>query len=707
MKVGLMEIITKSFVLLAMLLCVASATNVDAAFQASDSTYHFNTDMQLTTDFAVSTGGQNIQSGSSLCAGSVVSITPTFSAKWASSSLDIVSYYPRCGAAYCPAMIPSSGISYGKDIHWLDSTTFDTQKSYGDNNDITTNTAFYSLSSFYNEPVTYNNVTGLFVPNMEGGANVFCDGDLQVKDGNTVITTTPLPSIGPVDITLSASGTHSISTSFTNVNCFAALVKHPINLDDNPTWFRFYYFTHNAPAISANSVGTKTIIITVNSNGTGNCALAQTEIDSSSATGTPGLSVVHVTVKNNGDPVTMNDVSSSDPGFTVSPFPTTTCDVLGFPSSLCPSDNGFNEVIPSGGSKDVYVLMQNNGGTGTTLIFSSTVGASSSCSGGSSGGACNFTADLSGPASCTIVPSSLTYGTDEVAKFSVSCQDFTGNTIPCTGDNWFWTGISGDFIEKDNTQALAYPTSAPGTSGTLEFQPASGTAACYSDIDVVTPTYVCKFTPPNADLNYSQSQPFVLSCLVNGTSETPDTTTYITHNGLQGTLSNQSNSGVTYTAPNFDTNGDLIGFGQFDSAPSPILGAVADAPITVTNGSTGGNQTNTTTNTTGNCPACSRSGDTNWCQMADDLINAFTGYSGWIGLKCGQYGNETCDQATWNVDPSSAATFSDPSSPTGVTITITGAKGTTGTITVSVNGKSDQTCTRGFAVGDRACWEIS
>ena len=420
--------ITKPLALLILLLSAAYATSVSADItQGISPEFHFSTDMSVTTSFMMSgLNSTTVQSGDTVCNGTTLTINPTVSADWAISSLDIVSIYPTSsGSGYYPTMISDSTVNTDMGIRWLPASTYDGELNFvGSNyaNEVSQSKSHYNnLQPFDTEPMSYDNGSGTFA-NKEGGAEVYCKGTLNVMDGSTSIGSYELPTTGNPQVTLN-SGTHQISTSISGIDCFAATLKHPDNIADNPSWFWYYYYTVNRPTFGSGSspVGTTTATINVKPAG-GSCKLTQTAIDSTSVTGTPGPSLVHVTVKNDGDPVTMNDVSSSDPGFTVSPFPTTTCDVLGFPSSMCPSDNGFNEAIPSGGSKDVYVLMQNNGGTRTILTFTSTVAASSSCSGGTSGSSCTFTTDMSNStsSSCTITPSSLTYGTDEVAQ--VQCD---------------------------------------------------------------------------------------------------------------------------------------------------------------------------------------------------------------------------------------------------------------------------------------------
>ena len=575
------------------------ATDVSANFQNQYPSYYgFNTDMRITTDFPASSNGAALSSGDSVCDGAAVTISPSVTSKWAVSKLDVVSMYGCTPKPDCYAkMIGYSNFNGNKDIKWLSQTVYDENFKYGDAtayaadfSDATSQKLYNELSTFYDESIGY--VPNPGVPanqSKQGGVNVFCTGQIVVKDGSAVMNSTDMTDLKPMSFTIKSSGTHQITTSLEGVSCFGAVLKHPEDMTDpDKKNFRLYYFVKNPPSFGS-STGLQMTSIEVKPPGAGNCKLSKTEVDVVGTRST-GFSKVHVIVKNDGDPVTMTSVSSSDAGFDASPFDPSLCDALGISASVCPSSNGFNEVIPTGGSKDLNVLLTNKGGSGTILTFTSTIAPSSgSCSGGSSGSSCTFTVDLSsstgGPTFCEIVPTNLALGTMEVARFGLTCFDLGFNAVPCTGNNWYWAdGLSGSFVEKDDTHALAYTTSPAGTSGVLRYRSDTGYADCISYVNSVVPDYACEFIPPKASLNYGQSQFFGLSCTFKGAPQTPDSATYGLHDGLQGIINNDSVKGVTYIAPSFDTSGTLFGFGAFSSALSPKLGAVAQAPITVSSG---------------------------------------------------------------------------------------------------------------------------
>ncbi|MFN7991638.1 MAG: hypothetical protein U0R44_05770 [Candidatus Micrarchaeia archaeon] len=690
---------------------VLHATNVNADFQSADPTFHVATDMQLTTGFtlslvngSVASGNPaNIVNGDTVCSGSTIRVTPTVNAKWATSSFTAVSIYPTCGGGYCPGMIGFGGVVTNRNIKWLASANYDNNKLFGDSNDFSQDAARHDTldpSSFSNEPVTFSNQTGVYLSGKEGGANVFCKGTLESTDGATVKGSSALPTVSTFDFSVSGSGSHNVGTRLSGVNCFAVVEKHPLEKVSNPPWFYFYYFTHNAPAIPAASA-VNTININVQNSG-GTCALHETQVAASSSLSDADQIMIRTRMHNTGDPIKVTSVSGSNPSFTVAAFPVGLCGVLGFPGGLCPGSNGFNETIASGGDKDLYVLVTRGGGAsgGTILTFNAQT-VSTACGGASS---CSDTVDLTGPITCGITPASLTMGSLNVAQFNVACQDLGGDPIACVGDNWTWTdGLAGGFITKSNTQAQAYSTSPSGTSGSLAY--ASGIAMCKSNVTLdnsINPFFECEFIPPSATMNVSTSKYFTLNCFKNGVPHPPTTATYDPIGGLSGSTGNSSTAGTTFSAGGSPSTGSLRGFGQFSDAVPPIIGAVALAPINVINGSgNGSNNSTDCTVPTGCGPG--GPGSTQYCTIGSGPLNVFTGFYGWVGIKCGAAANESCTNVTWSIQPPGIGSLPGSNS-NGTFVNITGAKGMSGEIVATVDSHGHG-CTKPFTIGEPACYQ--
>ncbi|MCI0504402.1 hypothetical protein L0Y65_06900 [Candidatus Micrarchaeota archaeon] len=707
----------KLLAMLFVLSAFAFATNVNNAnFQGSDSIWHFDTDMQFTSDFTLSlVSGEvasgnpaNLQTGDEVCSGATLRVTPTVSAKWATPDFAAVAIYPTCGGGYCPAMIASGGASSNRNIGWLSTSAWNTQKSFGDANDFSQDSAKYSAlgeSNFANQPITYNNVTGEFHNNKEGGAAVLCKGTFQVLDGATVKGTSAMPSASSVDFAVNTAGSHAISTRLSGVDCFAAVVKHPLNIADNPSWFWLDYYTHNAPSIPS-TVATDTITLTVGTSG-GDCAFNYVtgSAEASSSFLDEDIIMLEARIHNTGDPVRIIGVSSSDAGFIATPFPVAICSALGFPPSLCPASNGFNTDIASGANRDLFVLIQRQAGAtgGTVLTFNGQTVAAT-CGGAST---CSDTLDIGDDVAitCEVDPASLEVDTLVVAEYTVACENLAGDPIPCTGSNWYWAGLDGGFIVRTNSYAWAYSTDPPGSSGTLNYE--SGIAHCLSNVNVTDDglgsEYECEFLPPSATMNISTSRWFDLNCFVNHTQSDPDSADYDTVNGLDGSTSNSSTDGTTYTAPGYEDNGDLQAFSSWAGMPDPMVGIVTLAPINVINGS--GNNTNNTNDTNDTPDNPDNPGSSKWCTIGTSSLSVFPGASGWVGIMCGPPTNlTTCTEVVWTTEGGIVLSASDIF---GTGYTINGEPHTGGRIIAVVDGIPGHVCWLGFYIAEPECWEYT
>ncbi len=235
--------------------------NVNARFQAGVPPIQFNTDMRFTSSFSASLASGAVMSGNpgdlrdgdSVCAGSVVKLTPSLDARWFVSSLDVVSLYPVCAAdGYCPQMVEYSACTGNRPAAWLGRTLYEDNKSFGLANDFTSSQerhAGLGASSFFPEPVTYLAETNGYSHFKKGGAAVFCQGNIEFLQDHAVAASEALPSQAPSELVLGALGTHALSTRISGADCFAAVVKYPIDLPDHPEFFQVYYFAHNAPAL--------------------------------------------------------------------------------------------------------------------------------------------------------------------------------------------------------------------------------------------------------------------------------------------------------------------------------------------------------------------------------------------------------------------------------------------------------------------------
>ncbi|MFZ5500377.1 MAG: hypothetical protein ACOY58_00465, partial [Candidatus Micrarchaeota archaeon] len=280
----------------------------------------------------------------------------------------------------------------------------------------------------------------------------------------------------------------------------------------------------------------------------------------------------------------------------------------------------------------------------------------------------------------------------EVGDFGVTCYDIGDNPTPCAGNNWYWSGLPGGFVDRTNTHALAYHTAPPGSSGSLWYE--SGVASCSADVTSRPggPWYVCELDPSSAHVEVDTSRPFDFTCYLNGTETAPDDATYSLINGLSGTTSNESIDGVTYNAPHLPDSGDLQGYGEYQVSPY-IVGAVALADIQVVNttgnGTNGGGDPDPNTNP--------------YCLIGTGSMSVFPGGSYWVDIWCGPHHNESCTGVFWSVDEGSLWGQSD----FGTGFTVDGIPGASGRLTATVNGDPNQVCWMPFFIGIPDCWEFT
>lgn len=666
--------------------------------------YKFNTDMQFTTDFTlsyVSGGGvvsgnpANLQTNDIVCSGSVLRVAPTTTARWATPSVNIVAWYPNCDIyGNCPgAMISSGGASTNRDIKWLSASVFNDHKTYGDGTSYSqSKTRYDQLATFHTQRMAYHNNTATY-NNKEGEANVFCKGRVAVRDnGAAVGTSIILPFSGTTrDVTLSTVGSHSITTRFTDAACIAVAVKRPVEYSPG-TWFYMSYYAQNQPTIPE-ATTTKTITVQ-NSGGTCNFHELVSGIDTRLSLGDPDTVMLKIPMYNDGDPIRITGVTDDKADVTVIPLNIAGCPVIFAPSD-CPPHNGFNVDIAHGATRNVYVVMQRSPGASgaVTLTFSAST-VSGAC-----GGATPCTEDViisdTTVTSCSVEPDPATVGTNEVAEFEVECRNFHGAVIPCHGSNWYWGGgLTGGFMEKTTSHALAYTTSPPGSSGTMNYE--SDFALCTSDVGVVPATLEASLLPTSADLDYDESKYFTLHLFYNGAPVDPDDAAYDRIEGLAGSLSNDTIDGVTYTAPSSDTDGKIRAFAEYAAAPPPIVGAVAFSSVEVANQSD--------TNHTDGGGDDDHPGSTDWCTITVGPSSWFPGSSGWVGIMCGEHANETCTNVSWSIVGTGAVVGGTDH---GATVTITGEPGDSGKIWATVDNNAAHWCWFPFYVGTPECWEYT
>ncbi len=605
-------------VLLGLLLPSVSfaATRVDANLQDPWPGNHIQADIQLDTRVAVSSGGTSVSPGGEVCSSAPITMIPSLSlANWGTALYDVQSTYPDCDGlnpAPCPAMISAGAHSGSHPVRWLSTTDFDRYAAlfasipsgigYDGNGGLE---VYRALGSFPTDSVTYVRTGGLRSPNMRAGVNIFCKGQLQVRDGTTVLASYDLSgsTLAPVTRTL-ADGSHTISTRLIGVDCIGAVVKHPINDDPASSYyFRIYYYSRNRPSFPSSDLGAASFTVNVNP-ATSTCDFRSGTITSSVSSVSRGTTLVRVPITNRGDQMRVTGVRSSMADYIAVPATPALCTFLGFPISPrgCPATNGFNVDIASGATSEVAVLVTARDTPlvlpAPTLIFTSRVtgGAGFACSSTAPPLTCERSVaipvdDPTLPTACVITsspvsPAPVEVGTGDIAHFKVYCTNAAGISVPCRTTDWSWGGgISGGFqIDppgRTTMDAYAIPTSGSGALGTINY--VSGSASCSLGVRIIDSEYACVFNPSSATLSVGGTQRFDISCrdLIASTPINPSSVGY---GVLPSPLADTSDSSVTGTTVTGRTVGGglLVGDARFATARRPwIVGHEAIAGLTV------------------------------------------------------------------------------------------------------------------------------
>ncbi len=712
---------TKAAFVFLFLFALSAAVTVEADFEPGHtvSGHHFATDIMMNPDFTLSlvsgdlvstnVDPNNLPSGTQVCPGAVIGVEPDLESKWAVSHFEGKAWYQCCGYYYnscdnteiqwhCPSMMSYSTVNLNRDIKWLSTSTYNSFDSLISTIDFETGqdgeSSYNQLggsSGFSTQSVTY--VHDPCVPesnNKRGFAGVFCKGKLRVtRNGQAVGSDITLPGTGTREVTLSTIGSHTIGLELRNNDCFASIVKRPLETCSN--FFLISYYGHNAPSISASE--TKTIEVVQAAQPCSINVLSSTYHASTMS----DIFLVVATVQNTGSqPTELHGVNAMPP-YNAFKFNTALCNVLGL-QSLCPLSNGFDETIPAWQSQNVYILLDTNGNPPENAqinVYGRTVGAQI-CGGQ---GLCSDSFSPSSSSdivSCEIDPPTLDAGRLIAYEWTVTCYDATNTAVPCVGDDWYMGGgLTGIFVDWDNTHAIAGFTSPIGSTGTMNYE--SGLAHCWSDITVVDPSswLVCEFDPSSATMEVGDEQYFDLTCYWDGQEVTINDADYGLANGLVGSTSNESTEGVTFEGTQ-NSSGILWGIGWYQHPSLPhMVGGIAIADITVGNQS--GNETNGGNGDEDEDEDC-RIGDT------PGPLQAWPGMVYWLPIYCGDNLDEQpCSVASWTyAPPNDGNVWGDN---WGVNVVATAEPGSSGTITATLT--NGGYCTKEVNIVYPECWEFS
>ncbi|MBI5224228.1 hypothetical protein HY990_07450 [Candidatus Micrarchaeota archaeon] len=714
--------ITVVLILVAILTTITFAQNIPIDMtNGVSTTYRFTSDLNLNTnirltvppDQVISGNPGDLSSGAVICSGAtgtMVSSSTPDDTRWASRAPTIVGPYPVCISGSCPPPMVDGTPASNIEVSWLPASLYDPFNARAGSalreRGVAAINAYGQLGDFPLQAISYQNISpGPIYLNKAGRAEIFCKGNLATYQNGVLVGT-------PVDLSdartttqtyrFTSPGTYTIESRIIGASCFGATVNYvtiPTRTSPGDLVNNFYmtYYNGRAPDLSSGVGASITRTITVrNPDPSTIPACSITPAGSAALVNNQGpVSIVRVVIRNTNDPATarrihLSGVSSTNPAYTMTPLDRTRCEALrsaeairlGAATFSCPSSNGFGVNIPPNAGIEAYILVEQTGtGTGSIgAIFAADgdgqCGVSSHCSTTPPvdlTGIIPSPTGASGGISCRVVPGSMSIGTNEIAEFAVTCTNLsTGTTIGCPTDIWRVNGVSGEVLDSSSTRAHVVIRSGAGAIGNVEYA-INSTVSCYAAISTIGPRLTCGFTPSSADLNVSQNQNFILSCLDRGTPVVPSVVNYRRTDGLAGTTSDETVGGVKYNAPAVPTSGNLRGDAQILARYPGITGAEATAPITVR---LGGGSTLVA----------------NSCQIVPSPVDIPSGYASQFLVTCrNAAGAEVpCVGADWRTYGISGTYII--ATPTMSMLGVTSSSGSVGSVEYRYDGRSDVLC---------------
>ncbi len=663
----------KLLIVLLACMALAFAASYSATVDLEDdrgtsSAVHFGTRLFFESDPSCTVAGIVLSGdpcgGSArVCVGTNITINPNTRGRWAvGGNLNVISPYPYCAfGGYCPTMADYSSKTES-NVEWLDDALYDNYAVGGGGAEYAGTSTYFDdgiprytelggSPAFDTQSVNYlRTISEPLYTNKRGYANVFCKGTYEVRVGGMTVSRRDMAD-GPRSVTvpLRTEGTANLRVSLKDIDCFSALVKHPVDLD-HPEWFGLYMYGYNTPSVPDLNEDSRIEVVDIQPE------LTIRSVDVESYVGSTYL--LRINVENTGDvrvratrviPICTSGCSAgATSGFD--------CILYG----LCVSDNGFGTYIAPGARRDLYVTYYGAfSGDILRIIYES---PDEVCSDEDEWELIvNIPED--GITRCEIEPSSNIVTPYEVHEYTVTCYNSLGSTVPCSGNNWYWDSIPGGFVERTSSYAYAYTADTlSDVSGRIAYETDGVicTANVFSDANGGDDPYVfvCDLKPDSVTMEVNDSQYFDLRCSESYRSVTnfvfPTSVDYAMIRGLVGALSSESVRGVNYTATVDNVTGDVEAMAWHTHPDDGSLVGYIDWShvIVGTGGGPGDNETG------------DDEGDED--EYEDCLIDPsdITSYPGWDGdvtIRCGSPPDfsSSCSDVTWSIDIGSITDYDD------------------------------------------------
>jgi len=230
-----------------------------------DGNQHFGNKSYLITDILISNSftlsSHPDMIGNKYCEGSFTFV-PNLNSKWAINSFEASSYYydfpsnkeecihitPSSPSNCPPYPIEYTNINHNNPIKWLSNSDYSSGTDYFDSG--FSSSPSQILSTFHNEKILKyfymdfdEGGNPVYFYNEKGGVNIFCDGHYKFYNDGSVDSNQNVVNLPAYSYTTNLeSGTHTIKSELSGVNCFGVIKVLPLA----PGFFRMYSFSDDS-----------------------------------------------------------------------------------------------------------------------------------------------------------------------------------------------------------------------------------------------------------------------------------------------------------------------------------------------------------------------------------------------------------------------------------------------------------------------------
>jgi hypothetical protein len=238
---------------------------------------------------------------------------------------------------------------------------------------------------------------------------------------------------------------------------------------------------------------------------------------------------------------------------------------------------------------------------------------------------------------CSISPNPATMYQSQARDFTLECFDSANNPVTCPSSvNWAVTGFSATqyrIFSQSSTGAQVGVHASVGSKGQLNAT--IGDISCISDLTVNQSESTLDIKPDSVSLKHNDNQTFTATCTLNN-NPVPCSGMAWDLFGIQGTLSNTSDTGALYTATVDNITDDLW------AMATGVPGAPYDNSIITVGSGDGPNGCKV------NCGG-GGGGKSEHCTIYQPEV-IFAGMAQQFSVGCGVTGLDPCSRISWIIN---------------------------------------------------------